>query len=177
MMRSLSLTALAVVFWVGGVFGAVVFGLPMDGDQGLQGPMAVSMPDLPRWSPCEIIIKFKEGVEQDIKDELMARQGCSILRRCEVGDVHLVGISESETPEDLVSAFAGHDGVEYVELNHYVRIFLAPDDPYFAYQWNLYNRMTGGIQMEAAWAIETGDPNVVVAMTYQVSLNANGLVQ
>src|SRR3989304_4110376 len=104
MTRSISLTCLAVVFWVGGVFGAVESGPPTDGSPRLQGPMAwntriVPMPDLPRWSPCEIIVKFKEDVEQGVKDELVGGHGCSILRTCEVGNVHLVRIPESGTPD------------------------------------------------------------------------------
>ena len=45
-----------------------------------------------------------------------------------------------------------------------VSVFFVPDDPYFRYQWNLYNKVTGGIGMEKAWAIETGDPNVIIAV-------------
>jgi serine protease len=164
MTRSASLTCLALACWIGGVVGAVELGLPTDGDQGLQGPAAVPMPDLARRSPCEIIVKFKDGVEQGVKAELVARHGCSVLRRCEVGDVQLVRIPESGTPEDLVAAFAVHDCVEYAELNPLIRVFLRPDDPYFRYQWNLYNAATGGIEMESAWGIETGDPNVIVAV-------------
>jgi serine protease len=64
----------------------------------------------------------------------------------------------------MAADFNGHPCVEYAELNYRVQLFLEPNDPYFGYQWNLYNPVHGGIQMEAAWDIETGDPNVIIAV-------------
>jgi len=54
--------------------------------------------------------------------------------------------------------------VDYAELNSYAWITFLPDDTFFSFQWHLDNPVSGGIGMEAAWDIQTGDPNVVVAV-------------
>jgi serine protease len=116
------------------------------------------------WSRSEIIVKFNADVEQDARDQALEQHGCFSLRTCEQGDIHLVRIPEGTEPQDMVHDFAEHEFVEYAELNYHVRVFFVPDDPYFRYQWDLDNKVTGGIGMEKAWAIETGDPNVIIAV-------------
>lgn len=135
----------------------------------LWGPHAgagvtADIPEPPAWSRSEIIVKFNEGVDQDARDGLLREHACSVLRTCEHADVHLVRIPEGTAPEDMVSDFIEHDAVQYAELNYQVRVFFVPDDPYFRYQWDLYNKATGGIGMEKAWDIETGDPKVIIAV-------------
>ena len=169
MTRLISLACLAVAHWIGGVVGAVELVQSADGNDILCAPvacdaMASLIPELPRWSPHEIIVKFHDAVGQEMRDQLVRQHGCSVSCTSEPGNFHLLRIPESGMPDDLVASFLEHGEVDYAELNHYVRVFLTPDDPYFRYQWNLDNRVTGGIQMEAAWGIETGDPNVIVAV-------------
>jgi serine protease len=132
-------------------------------DGGLVGP-AQFIPQLPKHDPGQIIVRFKQDAAQDVRDQIIAQHNCFIIRTCESADVHLLSIPESETAENIVDRFFEHDAVEFAELNYIVRVFLAPDDPYFHFQWNFYNGITGGIQMEEAWSIETGDPNVIVAV-------------
>lgn len=128
------------------------------------GGLGAAVPELPKWRSDQIIVKFSEGVEPNARDEMIEQHGCVRLRTCEPAKCHLLQIPESQMPEDMAADFLGHPGVEYAELNYHVRVFFVPDDPYFRYQWNLDNAATGGIDMEAAWSIETGDPNVVVAV-------------
>jgi len=135
----------------------------------LWGPHAgagvtADIPEPPAWSQSEIIVKFNENVGQNVRDEALEQHGCLVLRACEYGDIHLVRIPEGTTPEDMVRDFGEHEVVQYAELNYQVHVFFVPDDPYFRYQWNLYNKVTGGIGMEKAWAVETGDPNVTIAV-------------
>jgi len=127
------------------------------------GTMA-DIPESPAWSQSEIIVKFNDDVEQSVRDAALEQHGCLSLRTCEYGDVHLVRIPEGTEPEDMVRDFVEHEFIQYAELNYKVRVFFVPDDPYFRYQWNLYNKVTGGIGMEKAWAIEMGDPNVTIAV-------------
>jgi serine protease len=122
------------------------------------------IPEPPAWCQDRIIVKFNEGVTQDARDEVLQQHACRILRTSERGDVHLVKTPEGSNPEDMVRALVAHESVQYAELNHYVHVFFVPDDPYFHYQWDLYNTVTGGIGMETAWAVETGDPNVIIAV-------------
>jgi serine protease len=122
------------------------------------------IPQLPKHYPDQIIVRFGQDVDQDIRDQIIAQHNCYIIRTCEPGDVHLLSIPESETAEAMAENFFEHDEVEYAELNHIIRVFFVPDDPYYHYQWNFYNDITGGIQTDEAWSIETGDPNVIVAV-------------
>jgi serine protease len=118
----------------------------------------------PGHSLDDIIVKFREDVSESDRDLIVGQYGCLILETCEPGRFHRVGIPADSTPEDMVAFLEAEDAVEYAELNHYASIFFVPDDPYYSYQWNLYNDVTGGINVETAWDIEQGDPNVIIAV-------------
>lgn len=118
----------------------------------------------PKWRPGEVIIKFNDGVDTNVSDELIKQHGCACLRTCESGECLLLLIPDSRTPEEMVADFLEHESVEYAEVNYHVRLFFEPNDPYFSYQWNLHDADAGGIDMEAAWSVEMGDPNVIVAV-------------
>jgi serine protease len=114
--------------------------------------------------PGQIIVKFGGDISEEDRSAIVQQHGCSIIDLCESGDFHLVEIPESEIEEEMRDSFKGHDEVEYAELNYLVRIFFVPNDTFFSYQWNFYNSVNDGINMEAAWDIQTGDPNVIVAV-------------
>jgi serine protease len=128
-----------------------------------EDPQAI-VPEPPKWSQDEIIVQFKEGIDANSGGDLIAQHQCARVQTCEAGKCHLLKVPDSRTPEDMVTDFLEHSEVEYAELNYQVRLFFTPDDPYFAYQWNLYNAANHGINMEAAWGVETGDPKVIVAV-------------
>ncbi len=130
----------------------------------LSGDAGAGVSESPKWRSDEIIIKFNEGVDASTCDEVIKQHGCVCLQTCEPGKCHLLMIPDSQTPEDMAADFLEHESIEYAELNYCVRLFFTPDDPYFAYQWNLHDADAGGIDMEAAWSIEMGDPNVIVAV-------------
>jgi serine protease len=154
-----SLIILQLIF-----FAACLLSRPASAAEvGLDSPDQI-IPQLPTHHPDQIIVRFKQDTAQDVREQIIEQHNCFIIRTCEAGDVHLVRIPETETAENMVDRFFEHDEVEYAELNHIIRVFLVPDDPYFRYQWNFYNGVTGGIQAEQAWSIETGDPNVIVAV-------------
>ena len=151
--------AVVAVCLMGSLFTASLQG----GPHASAGTMA-EIPEPLAWCQDQVIVKFNEGVTQDARDKVIQQHACHILRTREQADVHLVRIPEGSKPEDLVRDLGEHESVQYAELNHYVRVFFVPDDPYFHYQWDLYNTVTGGIGMETAWGIETGDPNVIIAV-------------
>jgi serine protease len=64
----------------------------------------------------------------------------------------------------MVNIFQAEDAIDYAEMNFYARITLVPDDTFYSYQWNLNDGISGGIETEAAWDIQRGDPNVIVAV-------------
>ncbi|MGE5297046.1 MAG: S8 family peptidase, partial [Solirubrobacterales bacterium] len=143
-----------------------------------------SVPEPPKWRPDQVIVKFNDANDANTVEVVIAQHECVHLHTCDAGGCHLLQIPESRTPEDMVADFLEHESVEYAELNHVVRLFFVPDDPYFSYQWDLHDAATGGIDMEAAWDITKGDPNVIVAVidtgvayeTYDVYKQAPDLV-
>jgi len=118
----------------------------------------------PRWSEREIIVKFKPGVSQGDEAAVVQLYGCSVVGSCSVAKLRLIEVPEPMTAEGMVSVFANEPLVEYAELNHYARLSLVPDDTFYQYQWNLNDPISGGIGVEAGWDIQTGDPNVIVAV-------------
>jgi len=63
---------------------------------------------------------------------------------------------------DVISKLKSHDAIEYAELKELHYTTLTPDDPSFdqTNQWALFQ-----IAAEQAWDFNTGDPNIVVAVT------------
>lgn len=118
----------------------------------------------PMWSTGEIIVKFEDDITEDYRNAVIRELGCSAVDRCLFSNVQLVQIPESLTATETVNIFQKEDAVDYAELNYYAKISLIPDDSFYSYQWNLNDEISGGISAEAAWDIQTGDPNVIVAV-------------
>ncbi|MBN2183520.1 MAG: S8 family serine peptidase [Sedimentisphaerales bacterium] len=114
--------------------------------------------------PDEIIIKFKPDIPAEIKNEIIGMYRCTVVGKCSFPDLQLLKTAEPEQAEQMLSMYQNHDEVEYAELNHYFRQFLIPNDELYSYQWNFYNDTYGGVHIEAAWDIHTGDPNIVIAV-------------
>jgi len=137
----------------------------MQADGGSRSGGSRILDPLPRYCPESVIVKFSGDVLEEDRDSILGRYGCLIARTCEPGMFHRVRIPPGEMPERVVGLLEMEDVVEYAELNYFASLYFVPDDPFYApYQWNLQNETTGGINMEAAWDIETGDPNVIVAV-------------
>ena len=67
--------------------------------------------------------------------------------------------------------YRSNPGVEYAEPNYYAYITnTIPDDPDFSFQWALDNTgQPGGVEdadidAPEAWDIQTGDPQVIIAV-------------
>jgi len=121
-------------------------------------------PGASRASPSEIIVKFEPDLSPVARRQVVQQNGCTASHWCDPGQLQLVQIPPEETAERIVALFQGHEAVEYAEPDFLVRAAFLPDDSFFSFQWNLGNATTGGIQMEAAWDIQQGDPNVIVAI-------------
>ncbi|MBN1973192.1 MAG: S8 family serine peptidase [Sedimentisphaerales bacterium] len=114
--------------------------------------------------PNEVILKFKPETPQEIREEIISQYNCSMTDKCMYADLYLLHVPESQTPEQMISEFENFEEVEYAELNYHTSLFLVPNDPLYFLQWNLNNNTYGGINIEKAWDIQTGDPNVVIAV-------------
>jgi serine protease len=119
----------------------------------------------PRPRPTSVIVRFAPDYPEDQKDGMLGIYGCSTDRACRFRRIRRVRVPQGITPEEMALLLNTEQGVVYAEVNHYARMYLVPADPFYApYQWHFQNDVTGGMGMEAAWDIETGDPNVIVAV-------------
>ena len=117
----------------------------------------------PKWVPNEIIVKFKTGISEDQLSRINQQHGGSVLHTSDFAGFKRIKIPVGKTPEQIVELYNNEPDVEYAELNYYAYAFFVPDDPYYIYQWHLYDS-NGGINIESAWDITTGDPNVIIAV-------------
>jgi serine protease len=118
----------------------------------------------PGFHPTDIIVKFDPNLARADCDRIVAAHDCRIDRSCDPAGLHLVRIPEGADLSSMVDAFRQDAEVEYAEPDYYATAAFVPDDPYFSYQWNLDNEVTGGIHIEEAWDLTRGDPNVVIAI-------------
>lgn len=121
---------------------------------------AVSSPH----SPTEIIVKFYPNTPIPDRHAILDAYGCSVTGSCVPGGFSRVRIGEGQEATETAMWLDGHERVDYAEVNPLVWAFFVPNDEFYSFQWNLQDGATGGINMEPAWDIHTGDPNVIVAV-------------
>ena len=84
----------------------------------------------------------------------------------QIGNVWVLSISQM-VPEDMLVEMAQQlqidSAVQYADPALHALPTLVPDDPMFSQQWALSDPV-GGINAPAAWDLETGSPNVTVAV-------------
>jgi subtilisin family serine protease len=82
----------------------------------------------------------------------------------------LIRLPEHVTVLDALIQFRRSPDILYVEPNYKLKFFVIPNDPYFFFLWGLHNEgYIGGIidadiDAPEAWDMETGDPNIIVAV-------------
>ena len=148
--------ALAGLLFLG--FAGISFGQELfvkDGVKTIEGP---------RYVPMEIIVKFKPGVSSQIVREINQKHGTSVIKTSRFAGFKRLRIPRGRTVEQMVAIYKKNPNVEYAEPNFIAHAFLVPEDPLYSYQWHLDNADYGGIGMEEAWDIQTGDPSVIVAV-------------
>lgn len=139
----------------------------------------------------EVIVKFRDKLEADILvspegvittsiesiDRLNKKYGVSFAEKLFGNDsipllsnVCLFNISGDMDVLSAVEEYNSDPRVEFAEPNYVYHICEFPNDPGFNKQWALHNTgQTGGtedadIDAPEAWNIETGDPNVTIAV-------------
>jgi serine protease len=117
----------------------------------------------PKYVPDEIIVKFKKNLSAKSISRINMKHGGSVLYTSSFAGFKRIKVPAGETAEQLVESYAIEPGVEYAELNYYAYKCLVPNDPYYQYQWHLSDANTG-INMQPAWDITTGEPNVIIAV-------------
>ena len=126
-------------------------------------PAGTVLADRPKWIAGEIVVKFKNGVSEDRIDRVNQRHATAVLDTSPFAGFKRIKVPAGKTAEEMVEVFNGEASVEYAELNYYAYALFVPNDTYYSYQWHL-NDATAGINVEPAWDITFGDPNVIVAV-------------
>jgi serine protease len=108
-------------------------------------------------------VKFNEGVSKNRIDRINKRHGASVLYTSPLAGFKRIKVPAGKTARQAVGLYNREPDVEYAELNYYAYALFVPDDPYYYLQWHLYETYAG-INIEPAWDITTGDPNVIIAV-------------
>ncbi len=124
----------------------------------------------------QIIVKFKNtqpapfdpdprGGPAPMALDAITRQNCLLVSQCPFSNTLLIEPEGEGDPNEVIQNLLDDPNVEYAERNHIAWAFATPNDTYFDYQWHFTPPdVLGGINLEAAWEITTGDPNVIVAV-------------
>jgi len=118
----------------------------------------------PLFVPGELIIKFKQGISEKEIDNLKIAQQAEEKYKSRFTNARTWKVNPAKTVKGWENFFNKHPLIEYAEPNYYAYASMIPNDGLYPLQWHLDNPTYGGIQMEAAWDINTGSSDVVVAV-------------
>ncbi|MCJ7721753.1 hypothetical protein MUO98_05040, partial [Candidatus Bathyarchaeota archaeon] len=118
----------------------------------------------PQFVSGELLVKFRGMVAEGEIAGLRVAQDAQELSASRFSGVRRWRVPSSKSVEEFVNLLSRNPLVEYVEPNYIAYSSMVPNDPGYPLQWHFDNPTYGGINMEAAWDLETGNPNVVVAV-------------
>jgi thermitase len=127
----------------------------------------------PEFVADEIIVKFRDGVDEFTKDLSRFRVSGSRKKLFKyVAGLEVIKLSRGVSVEEAIKLYRQDPDVVYAEPNYILRTTLTPNDPRFVSgeMWGLNNfGQSGGtpdadIDAPEAWNSATGDSNVVVAI-------------
>ncbi len=116
-----------------------------------------------RYIPDEVIVKFRENVNQQVIDDFHKKSGVKILHKNAKGKFERLKIPSGKSVADAIQQYKNNPLVEYAEPNYIAKALYVPNDQYYPLQWNFYNPVYGGINTKDAWDISKGD-GVIVAV-------------
>ena len=122
----------------------------------------------------QIIVRYRDGVSPNASElSREAGEAVSVGRRTQGGAfVSKLGTRRSGSSVDAVAKrWATLPGVEYAEPDRILKPSAVPTDPSYLSQWDLFGPTTPalgstlvGANLEPAWTITTGSPDVVSAV-------------
>ncbi|RAS72747.1 S8 family peptidase [Priestia endophytica] len=105
----------------------------------------------------QMIVKFKDGVTQDVIDQIHITNQCTMLEQN--NDLGFQLLESKYTTSKMMTLYNALDEVEYVEPNYTVEAFLTPNDAFYAYQYGPQK-----IGAPSAWDVTTSNSNVRIAI-------------
>jgi serine protease len=117
-----------------------------------------------QFMPGEVIVQFKEQADDRRVVGDIQEVGGRLAKRSAFGPRYRVSLDRDAGVTEAVARLASMPEVDYAEANGVVRAYQAagrftPNDRLFPFQWHM--KM---VDAERTWAIQKGDPSVVVAV-------------
>lgn len=119
------------------------------------------------------ISKFDKGILNDLNTQINVSH-YKVTGNKKIKNTFLINYDANLAVEDVVELYKNTNAFEYVEPNFICSGNSIPNDPNFASrQWSMVNNGSfplspatadADIDMDLAWDIETGDPNLIVAV-------------
>jgi serine protease len=112
--------------------------------------------------PGEILVKFSPGVSEAKIKDLNSNHGTSVTYTSPYAGFKKLIIPKTKSVEEMVEIYSKNPNVEYAVPNYVMHAAVAPDDPFYKYQWNFNSDY--GINVGPAWDISTGQGAVVAVL-------------
>lgn len=124
----------------------------------------------PEYKEGELLVRFKKGASKAEADRVHQTLGAQVVKRFKRTSIYHVQLKAGMAVKEGMKRYKGFPSVEYAVPNGREYLLGIPNDPNFGDLWGLHNTgQTGGmpdadIDAPEAWEIQTGSPNVVVAV-------------
>ena len=146
------------------VAAAVVFTAIAGGSvpKGLHGLAAVS--DERAYVPREVLVSFRRQPSPgELRASMVDIEALKITPKA-VPNLYVAELADTTTVPEAVAELKQHPDVRYAEPNYIYRLAATPNDPLYGQLWGLNQASDHDIDAPEAWDVETGDPNVIVAV-------------
>ncbi|MDP2672119.1 MAG: S8 family serine peptidase [Candidatus Daviesbacteria bacterium] len=111
--------------------------------------------------PDEILIKFKAGVNEKARENVLKAHGLEIKETIPAIEVILAKVPE-QAKDKVIEALSHNPSIEYAEPNSLAQLLDTPNDPY--YTSNTAGWALKKIGASGAWDISKGSASVIVAV-------------
>ncbi|WP_440954619.1 S8 family serine peptidase [Methanosarcina sp. Mfa9] len=135
--------------------------------------LTIKMPGEQEYVPGEILVKFKPGVSEEKIARINAGHGTQAVYASPYAGFKKLKIPKTKNVEEMVETYSRNPNVEYAVPNAIAHAAGAPDDPYYYLQWNFKDGI-GGINVEPAWEISTGEGVTVAVLDSGVAYENYG---
>jgi subtilisin family serine protease len=112
-----------------------------------------------RFVPRELIVRFQDGLLPNAVKAILASRGIAVKKHRRAGQYHVLSLPADLPVLEAADWLQSQGTVDFAEPNYLLQTQETPDDTEFAEQWALAN-----IDAEPGWDIETGRPEVVIAV-------------
>jgi len=133
-------------------------------------PVLLGAGGLPMVPTRDLLVRFRDGIDDDAADALLAAHGATVLERDAAG---LPGLVRARTTLDhgpdvleLAIELDRHPDTLFAQSDtvYWARRSSIPNDPLFPQQWALDQASDQDMDAPEAWALERGDPAISVVV-------------